>query len=80
VTRAVVLEAAAEAGIQATEMRLPARALFESAEVFLTNSSWEVLPVVRIDDRNVGDGCPGPVTAELLRRYRALVARECGRG
>ncbi len=80
VTRAAVLEAAAEAGIPAAEARLPVRALSESAEVFLTNSSWEVLPVTRVDDRAVGDGRPGPVTAELLRRYRALVARECGRG
>jgi branched-chain amino acid aminotransferase len=79
VTRAAVLEAAAAAGIPAAQERLPSRALFDSAEVFLTNSSWEVLPVVRIDDRVVGDGRPGPVTAELLRRYRALVARECGR-
>lgn len=80
VTRAAVLEAAAEAGIPAAEARLPLRALRESAEVFLTNSSWEVLPVTRVDDRAIGDGRPGPVTAELLRRYRALVARECGRG
>jgi branched-chain amino acid aminotransferase len=80
VTRAAVLEVAAEAGMQAAEERLPARALFDSAEVFLTNSSWEVLPVVRIDDREVGDGRPGALTAELLRRYRALVALECGCG
>jgi branched-chain amino acid aminotransferase len=79
VTRAAVLEAAAEAGIPAREERLPAGLLAASAEVLLTNTSWEVLPVVRIDDRAIGDGTPGPVTLDLLRRYRALVARECGR-
>lgn len=80
VTRAAVLEAAAGADIPAREERLPAGLLARSAEVLLTNTSWEVLPVVRIDDRAVGDGRPGPVTLELLRRYRALVAQECARG
>ena len=80
VTRAAVLEAAAEAGIPASEERLPARHLLDCAELFLTNSSWEVLPVVRIDERIVGDGAPGPITRELLRRYRALVERERGGG
>jgi branched-chain amino acid aminotransferase len=80
VTRAAVLETAAEAGIPAVEERLPAGYLFDCAELFLTNTSWEVLPVVRIDGRVVGGGTPGPVTRELLRRYRTLVTRECGRG
>jgi branched-chain amino acid aminotransferase len=80
VTRAAVLEAAAAAGIAAQETDLPAERLAAAEEVFLTNSSWEVLPVSRVDGRPVGRGRPGTVTRELLARYRALVRRECGCG
>lgn len=46
------------------------------AEVFLTSVSREVLPVVEVDGHRIGDGAPGPAARELLRRFRALVARE----
>ncbi len=80
VTRAAVMEAAAEAGIAATEAPITVERLRGADEVFLTNSSWEVMPVVRLDAAVVGDGRPGPVSRLLLERYRALVCRECAGG
>ena len=77
VTRAAVLEAAAEAGIEATEASIAVERLLRADEIFLTNSSWEVMPVVAIDATTVGDGHPGPVSRLLLERYGALVRREC---
>jgi len=77
VTRAVVLEAAREAGIGADERPLPAALLGEADEVFLTNTSWEVLPVTRVDGRPAGRGRPGPVSLTLLAGYRERVRREC---
>jgi branched-chain amino acid aminotransferase len=38
--------------------------------------SREVLPVVRIDDRPVGDGRPGPNTKAIVRAFAGLVQRE----
>jgi branched-subunit amino acid aminotransferase/4-amino-4-deoxychorismate lyase len=45
-------------------------------EAFVTSVSREVLPVVRIDDRRVGDGRVGPRTRAILRDFAALVRRE----
>lgn len=46
------------------------------AECFLTSVSREILPVTRVDDVVIGPGEPGPVTRELMRRFRALMERE----
>jgi branched-chain amino acid aminotransferase len=78
VTRQAVLEAARGAGIDAEEPPLPAAALLEAEEIFLTNTSWEVLPVTRVDGREAGGGRPGPITGRLHRLYRSLLATECG--
>jgi branched-chain amino acid aminotransferase group I len=77
VTREAVLEIAAGAGLQASEEPLPVSALDSAGELFLTNTSWEVLPVTRVDGRPVGAGVPGPVTLRLARDFRDLMRREC---
>ena len=45
-------------------------------ECFLTGSAAEVIPVVKVDNRVIGDGKPGPITAIWPRRFRALM-RPC---
>ena len=79
ITRATVIELAAEAGIAVDENDLTVEQLKSSAEVFLTNSMMEVMPVVRIDRDAVLQGRPGEVTRRLAAAYSELVARECGR-
>jgi branched-chain amino acid aminotransferase len=77
ITRQTVLELARQADIPSREEALPATRLQRVDEVFLTNTSWELLPVVSIDGRAVGGGQPGPVTGRLLSRYRELIRKEC---
>jgi branched-chain amino acid aminotransferase len=77
VTREVVLETARAAGIVVEERSLPAALLGDADEIFLTNTSWEVLPVTQVDGRPAGGGRPGPVSATLLAGYREQVRREC---
>ena len=77
ITREAVVELARASGIEVSEERLPAARVAEAQEAFLTNTSWDVLPVVRADERPVGDGAPGPVTRLLLAAYRDLVRKEC---
>jgi branched-chain amino acid aminotransferase len=79
VTREAVLQVAVGAALEILEQDLPAALLREVDEIFLTNTSWEVLPVVRVDGDRVADGRPGPVALGLLARYRDLVRLECGR-
>jgi branched-chain amino acid aminotransferase len=71
-TRALVLELAAQLAPVTFE---PVRVneLDAVAECFITSVSREVLPIVRVDERIIGGGKPGPMTLELLRRFRDWV-------
>ncbi len=73
VTRAIVIELARAAGVGVREERVPLARLRRAREVFLTASTIEVLPVVRLDGRAVGDGRPGALTRRLQEAFRARV-------
>jgi branched-chain amino acid aminotransferase len=47
----------------------------DADEAYLTSTTRGVVPVVRLDDRVIGNGTPGPVTRELIRRFREVVPR-----
>src|SRR5262249_61593637 len=64
---------ARRAGIRVREAAITRRELLAADEVFLTASTIEVLPVVRVERRRIGDGTPGPVTGRLQREYSRLV-------
>lgn len=76
ITRALVLEEAADEGLTIHLEGLPVAELPTLDEAFITSSGRAVLPVVEIDGRPVGSGEPGPITRRLLERYNARVARE----
>jgi branched-chain amino acid aminotransferase len=75
VTRSMVLELA-EGVVPRGQGAVHVNEMGEIAEAFITSVSREILPVVRIDGTVIGDGRPGPVTGELMRRFRDAVARE----
>lgn len=75
VTRALVLRLARAAGVRVREEPLPVRRVRAACELFVSASTIEVMPVVRLDRRRVGDGTPGEVTRLLQTRYRAYVMR-----
>jgi branched-chain amino acid aminotransferase len=75
ITREFLFEVAAERGIPAREAVLRDDDLFGADEAFLTSTTRELVPVVRVDERPVGSGAPGPVTHGLLAAFRAK-ARE----
>lgn len=72
ITRAVVLELAKELGIPASEAQLTRYDLYTADEFFLTGTAAEIIPVVELDTRPIGDGKPGPLTAKFIARYREL--------
>ncbi len=41
--------------------------MYIADECFLTGTAAEVIPVVKVDSRTIGDGTPGPVTRDLMR-------------
>ena len=70
ITRAFLFEVGAERGIRVREAVLRDDDLFGADEAFLTSTTREVVPIVKVDDRTIGSGMPGPVTAALLEGYR----------
>ena len=74
VTRHLTLQLAREAGISIAERPLTEADLYTAAEVLLTGTTIEILPVGRINGRCIGEGFPGPITKELMARFRKLHA------
>lgn len=74
ITRAFVFDLGREAGLAVREATVLEEDLPTADEMFITSTTREIVPVVRIDDLVVGAGVPGPVTTTLLARYRAHVA------
>ncbi len=73
ITRAAVLELAEQLGIQAEEKVFTLTTVYGAQEVFLTGTGAEVVPVVQVDDRKIGDGRPGPVTRQIMDAFRRMV-------
>jgi branched-chain amino acid aminotransferase len=66
ITREYLLEIGPEAGVPVRERVLRDPDLFDADECFLTSTTREIVPIVRVDDRIIGTGKPGPVTRKLL--------------
>jgi branched-chain amino acid aminotransferase len=79
ITREFLFEVGEELHIPVREQTLGDSDLFGADEAFLTSTTREVVPIVRVDDRTIGDGRPGPVTNTLLQRFRQR-ARELTAG
>jgi branched-chain amino acid aminotransferase len=75
ITRDAVIELAGEAGLTVQQVSLTKYDVYVADECFLTGSAAEVVPVVKVDNRTIGSGSPGPVTRDLTRRFRALTRR-----
>ena len=73
VTRAVVLDLALKEGLPIQERFVSQADLYEADEVFLTGTTVEVLAVIRIDGKIIGDGRPGPVTQRLAGTFTSRV-------
>ena len=72
ITRQVVFDLAAEAGYQVHEVPLTIDDVYAADECLLTGSAAEVVPVVKVDSRSIGNGKPGPITLDLIDRFRRL--------
>ena len=75
ITRDRVLALAAELGIPVREGPILLDRLHHIDELFLTGTTTEVMPVVRVDGRPIGTGEPGAITRRLMDAYRAEIGR-----
>jgi branched-subunit amino acid aminotransferase/4-amino-4-deoxychorismate lyase len=74
ISQEVLFELAAQLGIERTEEDLSPQRFQSADEVFLTSTSVCILPVVRVDNRPIGSGAPGPRFHQLLAAWSQLVA------
>jgi branched-chain amino acid aminotransferase len=70
ITRQVVMKLAKEEGIPVHEAVLTLHDVYNADECFLTGTGAEIIPVVKLDGRVIGDGVPGPITKTLIQKFR----------
>jgi branched-chain amino acid aminotransferase len=72
ITRQTVIELARQNGLKVSEPNLTRYDLFCADECFLCGTGAEIMPVIKIDNRVIGNGKPGNVTRNLVSEYHAL--------
>ena len=72
ITRNAVIRLAREAKIPVAESTLLRHDIYVADECFLTGTAAEVIPVTSLDGRTIGQGKPGPITKDLLERFKKL--------
>jgi len=76
--REIVLEISEEMGLEVKEELFTRHDVFNADECFLSGTAAEVIPVVEVDGRSIGDGSVGSKTTELIKRFREI-ANSSGR-
>jgi branched-chain amino acid aminotransferase len=76
ITRETIFSIAQQLGIPLEEHELTRYDLWNADECFLTGTGAEVIPVVKLDGREIGDGKPGAVTGRVLTEFRQRVLTE----
>mgnify|MGYP003350305825 CR=1 FL=1 len=76
VTRSTIFDIARDLGVPIREADLTRYDIWVADECFLTGTGAEVVPTVKLDGREIGDGRPGPVTKRILDAFRARVLVE----
>jgi branched-chain amino acid aminotransferase len=69
ITRAVVMRLAKAENIEVVEKNLVRFDLYVCDEFFLTGTAAEVIGIVEMDGRVIGDGKPGPITRLLRKKF-----------
>lgn len=72
ITRDAIIKLAREAGVEVQEVPMLRHDIYIADECFLTGTAAEVVAVVSLDGRTIGDGKPGPITKDLLARFQKL--------
>lgn len=76
ITRNTVMKIGQELGMEVKEAVMTRFDLYTANECFLTGTAAEVIPVIKIDHRPIGDGKPGAITSKIMVRFRQLTQTE----
>lgn len=72
ITREAVIGLLRQIDVEVQKVPLTKHDVYIADECFLTGTAAEVIPVVKVDSRIIGDGTPGPVTRDLMERFHKL--------
>jgi branched-chain amino acid aminotransferase len=78
ITRDTIIQIAREDAIEIRKKMLDINDLLGADDVFLTNSSWGVLPVIAVENEQIGDGVVGELTRRLRTAWLETIERETG--
>ena len=70
ITRACVMDIAKKSGMTVKEEVITRHNIYTADECFLTGTAAEIIPVVGVDKRVIGDGKPGKITLSLMKEFR----------
>ncbi len=76
ITRQVLVKLCKENGIPFVEKEFELKDLQNADEVFITSTTSEVMPVIKVDGKTVGDGTPGKITRKLQELFEAKINQE----
>ncbi|MFT3781450.1 MAG: branched-chain-amino-acid transaminase [Nibricoccus sp.] len=76
ITRDAIFDIAKEIGVPIREANLTRYDVWNADECFLTGTGAEVIPVVKLDGREIGTGKPGAITQRVLASFRRRVSTE----
>ncbi len=75
ITREIILEIAPFLGFEIQEKTVNKEEIFEAEEIFITSTLREVMPVVEVEGKKIGNGRPGSVYQKIHQAYKALVKK-----
>jgi len=73
ITRQVALEIGNKLELRMTEKSIPLANLYNADEVFLSGTTTEIMPVVKVDGKIINDGKPGEISLKVLKEFRKLL-------
>ena len=76
ITRDTVMQIAAKLKIKVVEKKFKLDEVYKADECFLTGTAAELIPVVKVDKKKIGNGKPGSITAILLDHFRKATVRD----
>ncbi len=76
ITRQIVLDIARKLKLEIKETFITRHEVFISDECFLTGTAAEVIPVVKVDGRQIGDGKPGSITGRIMKSFKEATSKD----
>jgi len=76
ITRIGILQVARENNIEIIEQPFNKAEMMEAKEAFITSTTKHIMPIVKIDGKDIGDGTVGDVTQNLMKLYREYINKQ----